>query len=164
MSPLVLYYSRTGNTRKLATALAASLDVPIAEIGCERYAGGLLRYLHAGYDSVRGNLPPIEVPPEARISHDYVLIGCPIWTSHPALPIRRFLSDYGNLHHNIAFFLTYGGHSPSETAFTELAATVKQSATANLALNSADLDTPKATDAIATFLTELEAEWPALRS
>lgn len=164
MSPLILYYSRTGNTRKLANVLATRLDAPTAEIGCKRYDGGLFQYLRAGYDSVRGNMPPIEVTPEARMPHNYVLIGCPIWTSYPALPVRRFLADYGNLNHNVAFFLTYGGHSPPEKAFTEIAAIVKQPAKASLALNSADLETQKATEAISEFLNKLGVEWPTLRS
>lgn len=38
------------------------LGADLAEFRCKRYQGGLLRYLRAGYDSVSGNLLPIEAP------------------------------------------------------------------------------------------------------
>jgi len=58
---LIVYYSRTGTTATIARALANRLDGDTREIRCDRYTGGLLRYLLAGYDSVRGNLPEIEM-------------------------------------------------------------------------------------------------------
>lgn len=163
MRPLVIFYSRTGNTRNLAEMLAASLDAELAQIHCHRYGTGPWSYLRAGYDSVTGSLPTIDVPPEARSPHKHVLIGGPVWTSHPATPIRRYLTDYGDIHESVARFATYGGHSPADTAFAEMATAIKNPAVAKLAINGADLETTNAKTAINTFVSALGAEWSALR-
>lgn len=136
MRTLIVYYSRTGTTRRLATALAGALDAELAEIHCARYRRGWFRYLLAGYDSVKGNLPPIEVPSVAFGDYDLVLIGAPVWTSHPALPIRAFLAGAPALPARTALFLTYGGHSPAETAVAELTAVLPSPAEADLCLRS----------------------------
>ena len=88
---LIIYYSRTGNTRWLAQALADQLDAEVLELKCDRYRPGPLRYLRAGYDSVKGNIPPIDLPQRNYLAYDLVLLGTPIWTSYPALPLRAFL-------------------------------------------------------------------------
>lgn len=74
MRTLIVHYSRTGTTRALAGALGAD----VAEIRCKRYQGGFLRYLRAGYNSIEGNLPPVEAPPTAAAAYDLVLIGGPV--------------------------------------------------------------------------------------
>ena len=117
---LIVYYSRTGTTEALATALAERLGADVARIGCDRYRPGPIRYLRAGWDSVRGNLPPIDVPPVDTSAYDLVLLGAPIWTSHPALPLRAYLATAPDLPARVGLFLTYGGHSPPETAIAEV--------------------------------------------
>lgn len=113
---LVLYHSRTGSTEKVAKALKAELGADIMEIKCTRYKGGWFRYLLAGYDSVTGRLPPVEVPDFRATNYDLVLLGSPIWTSYPALPLRAFLAGDRNLPTRVGLFLTFGGHSPPDKA------------------------------------------------
>lgn len=114
MKTLILYYSRTGTTETVAKALAAALDAKMARITCPRYDGGWFRYLLAGYDSVKGRLPPVEVPNLDFREFDRLILGTPIWTSYPAIPMRSFLSNDPDLPDRISLFLTFGGHSPPE--------------------------------------------------
>ena len=122
MNTLIVFYSRTGTTRKVAGALADALNAEIAEIQCNRYGPGPLRYLLAGYDSVRGNLRPIDMPQVRFSDFDLLLIGAPIWTSYPALPLRAFLTQATELPGRVALFLTYGGHSPPQKAIRSVSA------------------------------------------
>jgi len=121
---LIVYYSRTGTTRKLAQALADAFGADISEIRCDRYGPGPFRYLRAGYDSVKANLPPIDMPQTRFLDYDLVLIGGPIWTSYPALPIRALLAGKPELPERVGLFLTYGGHSSPDKAIAEVAADV----------------------------------------
>lgn len=116
MKTLILYYSRTGSTQAIADALAMALDAKIATIKCPRYSGGWFRYLLAGYDSVKGRLPPIDVPDLTFRDFDSIVLGTPIWTSYPATPMRSFLSSNPKLPDRVSLFLTYGGHSPPQKA------------------------------------------------
>lgn len=153
---LVLYYSRTGTTATIAKALANRLDADIREISCDRYTGGIFRYLLAGYDSVRGNLPEIEMAEFAAEQYDLVLIGTPIWTSHPALPIRTFLDRKPELPARVAVFLTHGGHSPAQTCIDELAELLPVPIEAKLTLNSAQVSGGKFAVDVSEFASELE--------
>jgi len=113
---LIVTYSRTGTTRKLTRAVADVLRADSTEIRCERYRSGFLRYLRAGFDSVRGNLPPIDVSPVLFRDYDLVLLAAPVWTSYPALPLRAFLDRKPDLPERVGLILTHGGHSPVEKA------------------------------------------------
>ncbi len=156
MRTLIVYYSRTGTTATVARALANRLDADIREISCDRYAGGIFRYLLAGYDSVRGNLPEIEMAQFAAEQYDIVLVGTPIWTSHPALPVRSFLHRKPDLPVRVAVFLTHGGHSPPQTCIDELAELLPVPVEAKLTFNSAQVAAGKFSDDVGDFAAELE--------
>lgn len=155
MRTLILYYSRTGTTRTLAKALAAELKADADEIQCERYRPGGLRYLRAGYDSVRGNLPPIGMPTKDPSDYDLVLIGGPIWTSYPALPIRAYLDRAPELPARIAVFLTFGGHSPPEKAIEMMTSLLPHQIDAALSLNSDDATGNALPAAVSSFAASL---------
>ena len=153
---LIVYYSRTGFTATIARALANRLDADTREIDCERYTGGILRYLLAGYESVRGKLPEIEITEFAAEQYDLVLIGTPIWTSYPALPVRTFLNRKPDLPARVAVFLTHGGHSPAQTCIDELAELLPVPVEASLTFNSAQVSAGKFADDVSDFAGELE--------
>ena len=156
MRTLIVYYSRTGTTATVAKTLASRLDADVREISCNRYAGGVFRYLLAGYDSVRGNLPEIEMAEFAAKQYDLVLIGTPIWTSHPALPVRSFLNRKPDIPARVAVFLTHGGHSPPQTCIDELAELLPVPVEAKLSFNSEQVAAGKFSDDVSDFATELE--------
>ena len=80
MRSLVLYYSNTGNTRKVAEALASGLGAEMAEVTC----GAYLRWygpLAMAWDIFTRHAPKIEilVPPGAV--YDLVVVGGPVWAA-----------------------------------------------------------------------------------
>ena len=155
MKTLIVYYSRTGNTRRLAVALAEVLDADVTEIECDRYRPGPLRYLRAGYDSVKGNLPPIDIPEPNYPDYDLVLLGSPIWTSYPALPLRAFLAGRPDLPAKTGLFLTFGGHSPPEKAVALVNDALPQPVAAVLALQENAMDKESVTEQITGFVEKL---------
>lgn len=155
MRTAIIYYSRTGTTRKIADALAAKLEADIGEIQCPRYGHGPIRYLLAGYNSVKGNLPSIKDPPIDPSGYDLVLIGTPVWTSHPSLPVRAYLAAKPPLPAKIGLFVTHGGHSPAETALLELAALVPANPLATLALQKDKVLGDDVSDQISSFIRAL---------
>lgn len=152
---LVLYYSRTGTTRTLAKALADEFRADLAEIRCPRYDGGPLRTLRAGYDSLVGNLPPIKVLQATPRDYDLLLLGAPIWTSHPAVPLRAFLASAPALPDRVGLFLAHGGHSPPETAVSETEALLPGRLEASLTLRDSEVRGEGLNDAVVRFAEQL---------
>ena len=155
MKALIVYYSRTGNTRRVAQTLADRLDAEALELKCDRYRPGPLRYLRAGYDSVKGNLPSIDLPQRNYFDYDLVLLGAPIWTSYPALPLRAFLEGKPALPEKVGLFLTYGGHSPPAKAVQLVNDSLPQPVAAVLSLQESMIDEPAIGDGVTDFIGEL---------
>ena len=116
LKTLIVYYSRTGTTAKAAYALAGALKADVLEIVCPRYRLGWFRYLLAGYDSVRGRLPKIDVKPVDLSQYDCIVLAAPIWTSYPALPLRAFIGQNQTFPQHVALVLAFGGHSEPQKA------------------------------------------------
>jgi len=123
-STLVVYYSQSHHSQKLANAIATKLNVNTYEIEVDRYHLPVLGYLRAGLNSITGKLPSLTNPVPDFQDYQRIVICGPVWTSYPATPIRAFLRQYGpTLPAEVALFLTSGGHSPPEEAF-EMAQTL----------------------------------------
>lgn len=138
---LVVYFTRTGRTRRLAECLADALEADIEMIRCPRYRAGFFgwwRYLMAGYNSVRGRLPRIRKLRSDPAAYDLVILGTPIWTSYPSLPMRSFLAARPALPNRIAGFVTYGGQSDPEKAFGMMAELLGQPVGPRLAIQQED--------------------------
>ncbi|MEQ8657480.1 MAG: hypothetical protein RIC24_09260 [Hyphomicrobiales bacterium] len=157
MKSLILYYSRTGTTAKIARALQVALSAEVAQIECSRYHSGWWRYLLAGYDSVKGRLPGIDVPDITFDDYDLVILGAPIWTSYPALPLRSFLAQTPQLPTHAALFLTCGGHSPPGKAVDFVNDLLPVPLVASLAIAQKDVVDGRYSSAVHTFVAELKA-------
>lgn len=155
MKTLIVTYSRTGTTRKLTRAVADALFADSTEIRCDRYRPGLLRYLRAGYDSVRDNLPPIDVPAVQFQDYDLVLLAAPVWTSYPALPLRAFLNGNPDLPGRVGLVLTYGGHSPVDKAVEHVQARLPQPLSASLCVKQEQVQAGNFSSAVAAFVDQL---------
>jgi hypothetical protein len=155
MRTLVIYYSRTGTTRKAARALADMLGADTAEIRCERYGVGGLGYIRAAYDSVRGTRPAIVIPTAVDSNYDLVVIAAPLWTTYPAVPARSFLADRKPFPGRVALLLTHLG-SPPDKAFAMMEAHLGRPAEGKLALRQTDIKSESASAALQAFTEDLK--------
>jgi len=161
MKRLVVYYSRTGTTRSIAKELARTLGADIAEITSPRFHLGPFGYLRAGFDSVRGKLPPIDVPALDFEAYDLVLVGAPIWTSYPALPVRSFFANAGSVGRETALFFTCEGHSPVQAAVDEIRRLWPHVVKDAIALNMKEKDEVARANALLDFTVRLGVDAPA---
>ena len=97
MKPIIVYYTRTGNTEKLAQKIAEDFEVPyIHQIKDLKKRSGSWGFLKAGYHANRKSLTNIE---PKTVSFDkttqILIIGQPIWSSRPTPAIRTLLHNLG---------------------------------------------------------------------
>ncbi|MHC4591957.1 MAG: flavodoxin family protein [Planctomycetota bacterium] len=103
---LVVYYSRTGTTRKVAEAVAGLLQCDIEEVIDTKRRAGVLGFLGGGKDSVLKKLAVIEEVTNDPGSYDLVIIGTPVWGFSVSAAIRSYLSQHGGSLREVAFVCT----------------------------------------------------------
>ncbi|MFX0099336.1 MAG: flavodoxin family protein [Candidatus Hodarchaeota archaeon] len=108
MKPLIIYFSRTKTTKKLAEEIAKRLECKIEPIVTKKYDNGLLGLLSAGYDTLVKTKTKFEPMRNNPSAFDIVLIGTPVWVNTCSDPVRTFLSDNKGRFNDVAFFCTYG--------------------------------------------------------
>jgi len=115
MKVLVVYYSRSGHTRQAAEMLAEKLSADLQELVDRSSRKGLIGWLKSGRDAVKekeAELAPLERRPE---DYDLIVVGTPVWASHPAPAVRTFLAAHDLTGKRAAFFCTMSARGGEET-------------------------------------------------
>jgi len=110
---LVLYYSRSGHTRKLAQEIAAALSADIEELKDGRNRSGPIGFLKSGREARSGatvDLAPLSHNPS---QYDLVVVGTPVWASTISSPVRTLLQHESLRGVKLAWFCTSGATSSS---------------------------------------------------
>ncbi|SAL85952.1 flavodoxin [Caballeronia terrestris] len=85
---LIVYFSRTGATRRVAAALATTLHADVEEIIDRSDRSGTLGTLRCVLDSVMGRSASIEPMRHDLSAHHMVVIGTPVWAGRVSAPVR----------------------------------------------------------------------------
>ncbi|MDD5341453.1 MAG: flavodoxin [Patescibacteria group bacterium] len=96
MKTLVIYYSRSGNTRFVAEKITQELSADLKEIIDKKNRQGFWGYFWAGHDTIvkaKTEIEEINLNPE---NYDIIFLGCPTWVASVPPAIRTFL-DKTNL-------------------------------------------------------------------
>ncbi|MCK5684080.1 hypothetical protein KAJ27_08160 [bacterium] len=104
---LVVFYSRTGVTRKIAQELAAGLGADIEEIHDKKNRSGAMGYITASIDAVTRKCTEIENCVKKPSEYDLVIIGTPIWGSTMCSAVRTYLKLYKENIKTAGFLITY---------------------------------------------------------
>jgi flavodoxin len=110
---LVIFYSKTGNTKYVAQKIAEQLNAELSEITDKKNRKGKLNFLKSGYESIREKLTEIEVSKKID-DYNFVIIGSPVWAGKIPPAIRTFLVKNDFRRKKIAFFVTVGGNKPQK--------------------------------------------------
>lgn len=154
MSTLVVYFSRTGTTRKVAEAIARSVGADIEAIHEQKDRLGLRGYLRSAFDATLGRWVPIDAIGRDPTRYDLVIVGTPVWGWSLSAPVRAFLSNQARRLPRVAFFVTEGGGG-DRRVFGQMAEVVGAEPVATLALVQRDVERGAATRAIESFVASL---------
>ena len=136
---LVVYYSRTGNTRTLACDLVAALGADVEQLDDRRDRGGVFGYLRCAREALKKRTIEL-LPPAYDPSHyDVVVLGTPVWASNVSSPLRSYVAAHKAQLRKVAFFCTQGG-SGADKVFRDLAELCGQPPLATLAVNGREIE------------------------
>ncbi|MEO9824626.1 MAG: hypothetical protein ABJF50_09465 [Paracoccaceae bacterium] len=120
------------------------------------YAGHILGYMRAGYDSLSQKSALRSQQSVTLGGYGHVILVGPVWTSFPSVPLRTFLRSKGDLPQADSLFLTSGGQSTPKKAFaTAVSDLGRPFVAAGLLPNSAE-GSEEEDLTIARFLPELK--------
>jgi flavodoxin len=116
---LVIYYSRTGNTKFVAERIASELGAEIEEVSDLKNRKGWLRFLKAGYDATLGKETKISEAKKSPRDFELIAVGTPVWNSRPSPATRTYLRRIDLSGKKVAVFCTSEG-TGSEKALARL--------------------------------------------
>ena len=110
MKILVAYYSRTGNTKRVAEKIAGMLKADTNEIiDLKERKRVIIGWLISGRDAMKKKETQIKFKKNPE-KYDLVIIGTPIWAWNMAPAVRTYLKQNRKIK-KVAFFCTFGGSS-----------------------------------------------------
>lgn len=156
---LVVYYSRTGTTRKVAEKIAAALKCDIEEIIDTRDRSGAWGWLRGGGDAARSKRTVIRKIEKEPGTYDVVIIGTPVWAFTMAPAVRTFIADQRERLKEVAFFCTMGGSGNVRT-FRKMEELCGTKPAAVLSLKTKDVMAGTDDVRVRAFANELSGEAP----
>ena len=141
MRCLVVYYSLSGITRRLAEQAARQLGADIVEVRTPHYRASPFGAIRAAMDSWRDRLPPIDASGPSPEAYAYVLVLAPVWAGRAATPIRAYLARNSGKFKRAGFVLTCGNWCPAR-AFEQMQTLSGIAPEATLVLRAPDVKDP----------------------
>lgn len=155
MKVLVVYYSRTGTTKKIADLIASKLDADTEEILDVKSRKGALGYMRSGKEAMKRSIPDIQEPKIDPAGYDLVVLGTPIWSWNMSSPMRAYLDRFKADMPQLAFFCTMGG-SGDDKAFREMEDICHTVPKATLTLTTKEVQQNRYEDKVEAFLDKID--------
>jgi multimeric flavodoxin WrbA len=141
---LLVFYSRTRRTRRVAHAIQTALELrgiqcDLEQLREQRDRCGPFGYVRSGFEAWFRR--PVKLLPMSFDARDYdvVIIGTPIWNASVSSPVRTFLEQNSARLKRVAFFLTYGGMA-KRRVLSQLHALAARPPIAGLAVREREVD------------------------
>lgn len=157
MKILVVFYSRSGKTKKVAEAISEILKCDREEIFDLKNREGIVGFLSAGTDANLRRLTAIKEIKNNPSLYDLVIIGTPVWSSNISTPIRTYLSSYKDDFKEVAFFCTRLG-SDAKKVFADMEGACQKTPIALLALTSREVTRDQYMQKVKEFIKNLKEE------
>jgi len=136
MKCLLVFYTRTGTTKKVATSISENLKCDVEQVFDTKKRDGPLGYLSAGKDATFKLKTKIKETTKNPKDYDLVIIGTPVWAFTLTPAIRTYISKNKNNFKKVAFFCTMGGSGSTRTFFDmEKLCKIKPESTLELTTN-----------------------------
>lgn len=151
---LVVYYSRTGTTRKVAEAVTGLLSCEAEEIVDLKKRDGPMGFAVAVKDATLKKLTMLGTVKNDPGAYDLVVVGTPVWANTMSSAVRTYLAERGERLRAVAFFVTAGGTGIDRT-LEHLAEVCGKSPVATLALKAKEVREERYADKVKDFVDQL---------
>jgi flavodoxin len=105
---LVVYYSLTGNTARVARDIAARTGADLESLRDPSHGTGFFGFMKASLDALRGHVPKVGPLTRDIAGYDLTIIGTPVWARRMTPAIRAYLQIVRGKLRRVAFFVTSG--------------------------------------------------------
>lgn len=154
MKTLIVYFTRTGTTRRVAERLAVVLPATLCPLTEESSRMGPLGYARCLLDVAFTRDVKLQALAHDPAAYDLVLIGTPIWAGHLSSPLRSFVHQHAPQIRRCALFCTMGG-SGAAGVFAELQGLLGQAPLATMACTNREVDADGSEQKIQHFVAAL---------
>ena len=103
---LVVFYSRSGNTRRVAEAIAEELGADVEELVDAKKRNGLFGIVRSGKDAIFRRSTRINEPARDPAAYDLVIVGTPVWVGTVCSAVRTYLTRLKDGPQEVVFFAT----------------------------------------------------------
>ena len=156
MKALIVYFSRTGHTKKVGDELANALTGDVEEIVDTANRSGPVGWLMSGREGSGRKLAKIEPAKKDASQYDIVVIGTPIWAGNMSSPVRTYLTENKAKLKNVAYFCTAGSGTGSEKTFAGMEEVVGKKPKVMLVITMADIRAGTASEKVKKFAADLK--------
>lgn len=151
---LIVYYSRTGVTAKVATALAQACGADIERIQDLRPRDGAAGFLRSAWQGLR-KVPGEIAPPQRRpADYPFILLGTPVWAGQMSAPMRGYILRQREHFRRVGLFCT-AGRGEGQDALTSMAEMCNKLPVATMCLRQSDVLSGHYQQALADFASEI---------
>ena len=111
MKKLLVYYSYSGNTKKIADMIQEKIDCDVAVLDpVIPYSDDYQTVVDQAEEDIMSNFKPEIKPLNIDINnYDTIILGTPVWWYTYASPVRTFLNKYDLHEKNVIAFATNAG-------------------------------------------------------
>jgi flavodoxin len=113
---LIVYYSRSGKTKRVAEELKQKFKADMEELVDIKNRKGILGYIFAGRDAIQGRLTDIKPLRYNPSDYDLIIIGTPTWGSTMSPAVRTYVEKNKANFKRLGFFATAAGNDADKTA------------------------------------------------
>ncbi|MCK5185312.1 MAG: flavodoxin [Candidatus Heimdallarchaeota archaeon] len=112
MKSLVIYYSKTGNTKLIAESIASEVNAELFEIQRAKdikSSGGFMLYFRGGFESMTKKNIRLEKTDIDFSKYDLIFLGTPVWAWRLNPVVRSFLKKVKIENKKIGLFACCAG-------------------------------------------------------
>jgi flavodoxin len=151
---LVVYFSRSGFTKRIAEEIAMRHGADLEGIQDTRARSGFWGYLRSAREALRKTSIQIRSAAKDPAGYELVVLGTPVWAGNVSSPMRAYLAAQRGRFRQVAFFCTQGG-SGAEKVFADMTELCAQKPIASLALNDREIKQRRYVAELERFLGDL---------
>ena len=151
---LVVYYSLTNHTHKIANLIAQGVGANIERILDVQSREGALGYLRSGRESMLKRPGEIQPAKEDPADYDLTILGAPVWSWNLSPPMRGYVMAQKDKFKRVAFFCTEGG-SGGTRLFRQLQTLCGKTPVATLEVTEGELKSGAYANKVQEFIQQI---------